>query len=60
MAEDKPKKDWRDATRVDGGEEYEARRLAKTAKISVAQARQLIEAHGLDRPTLEREAKKLA
>ncbi|MDW6020221.1 DUF3606 domain-containing protein [Mesorhizobium sp. BAC0120] len=59
MADDKTKKDRRDRDRVAADEDYELRYFAESTGISVDQARQLIQKHGNDRATLEREAKRL-
>lgn len=48
-----------DRSLVAGGERYEVQHLAERTGISTAEARELIEKHGNDRETLEREAMKL-
>ncbi len=59
MADDKSKRDIRDRDRVSGDEEYEVGYLASKFGLSIPQVRELIEMHGNDRETLEREAKAL-
>lgn len=60
MADNKNVQDGRDRSRVAGGEAYEVEYFAQKAGITMAQARELIDKHGNDRETLEREASKLA
>jgi transposase-like protein len=59
MADDKTKTGRQDRSRVAAEQDYEVRDLAEKFDISPAQARRLIERHGNDRGTLEREARKL-
>ncbi len=59
MADDKSKTDKQDRDRVAGGQDYEARYLAKDTGISVEEARELIKRYDNDRETLQREARKL-
>lgn len=58
MSDDKTKRDFQDRDRV-SAEEYEVRYFAKQHRITPDQVRELIGAHGNDRKTLEREARKL-
>lgn len=60
MADDPNKRGYRDRTRVAGDEDYEVQYFAETNGITPDQVRELIRAHGNDRATLEREAKRLA
>lgn len=60
MADNKDKQDGRDRSRVAGDEPYEVEYFAQKTGITMAQARELIDKHGNDRETLEREAAKLA
>jgi hypothetical protein len=48
-----------DRDRVAGGQEYEVEYFARKHGISAEQARQLIQQHGNNRETLDREAEKL-
>jgi hypothetical protein len=48
-----------DKSRVAGGERYEIQYLADKHGISPEQARELVDKHGNDRETLDREAMKL-
>ncbi|RUW90766.1 DUF3606 domain-containing protein [Mesorhizobium sp. M7A.F.Ca.US.010.02.1.1] len=59
MADDKSKRDFRDRDRVSGDEEYEVGYLASRFQLTIPEVRELIEKHGHDRETLEREAKAL-
>ncbi|TIQ37143.1 MAG: DUF3606 domain-containing protein [Mesorhizobium sp.] len=59
MADDKTKRDFRDRDRVSADEDYEVRDFANKVGLTVRQVRDLIEQHGNDRKTLEREAEKL-
>jgi hypothetical protein len=59
MADDKTKRDFRDRDHVSAEEEYEVRYFAKQHRITPDEVRELIRAHGNDRKTLEREARKL-
>ncbi|TGS47521.1 MULTISPECIES: DUF3606 domain-containing protein [unclassified Mesorhizobium] len=59
MADDKSKKDFRERDRVSSSEDYEVEYFAQKTGITPQQVRQLIEKHGNDRATLEREAKNL-
>jgi hypothetical protein len=60
VADDKSKIDGRDRSRVAGDEPYEVEYFARKTGITMAQARELIDKHGNNRETLEREAAKLA
>ena len=60
MADDKTKQDGRDRSRVAGDEAYEVQHFAERHGISREKARELIERHGNDRATLDREASKIA
>ncbi|WP_318011836.1 MULTISPECIES: DUF3606 domain-containing protein [unclassified Mesorhizobium] len=57
MADDKRKRDSRDRNRVSVEEDYEVRYLSGSPGITAQQVRDLIEQHGNDAETLEREAK---
>ncbi len=59
MADDKTKQDGRDRSRVAGEEGYEVAYLSEKHGISREKARKLIERHGNDRSTLDREASKV-
>jgi Protein of unknown function (DUF3606) len=59
MADDKSKTDYRDRSRVAGGEDYEVRHFAEEAGISLEQARTLIKRHGNDREMLHELAESL-
>ncbi|UCI10545.1 DUF3606 domain-containing protein [Mesorhizobium sp. B1-1-8] len=59
MADNKSKRDFRDRDRVSGDEDYEVRYFAKQHRITPEQVRELIDTHGANRKTLEREARKL-
>jgi hypothetical protein len=59
MADDKSKTDYRDRSRVAGGEDYEAQYFAQEAGISLDQARTLIKRHGNDREVLHQMAESL-
>ena len=59
MADDKSNVGEPDRSRVSGGEPYEVSYFAQKHGISTEQARELIEKHGNDRETLDREAQKL-
>jgi hypothetical protein len=48
-----------DTSRVAGGEDYEVAYFARRHGITLEQARGLIDKHGNDRDTLDREAEKL-
>lgn len=56
MADDKSKRDFRDRDRVSADEAYEVEYFARKAGITTQQAKELIQKHGNDRATLEREA----
>jgi hypothetical protein len=60
MAEDRRTKDSWDLNVVVTDEGYEVEYLAETIGISRTQAIALIGKHGIDRPTLVREARRLA
>jgi hypothetical protein len=59
MTDDRTKKDKRDRNRVAADEGYEVEYLVEKTGITRSQALGLIQAHGNDRATLMREAKKL-
>ena len=59
MADDKSNVGEPDRGRVAGDEPYEVSYFAQKHGISAEQARELIERHGNDRDTLDREAGKL-
>ncbi|MBA2934555.1 DUF3606 domain-containing protein [Sphingomonas sp. CGMCC 1.13654] len=59
MSDDKTNRGEGDRSRVAGGEDYEVEYFARKHGISVEQARKLIDTHGNDRETLDREAEKL-
>ncbi len=59
MADDKNNRGRPDRSRVSGSEDYEVQYFAKENGITAEQTRALIKAHGNDRETLTREAKKL-
>lgn len=59
MADDKSNVGQPDRSRVSGSEPYEVSYFAGKHGISAEQARQLIDRHGNDRETLDREAGKL-
>ncbi|HEY0013024.1 MAG TPA: DUF3606 domain-containing protein [Allosphingosinicella sp.] len=59
MADDKTNRGEPDRSRVSGSEGYEVSYFAGKHGITAEQARQLIEKHGNDRETLDREAEKL-
>ena len=59
MADDKSNVGEPDRSRVSGSEAYEVSYFAQKHGISAEQARELIERHGNDRETLDREAEKL-
>ena len=59
MADDKNNRGEPDRSRVSGSEGYEVSYFAGKHDITADQARQLIEKHGNDRETLDREAEKL-
>jgi len=59
MADDKTKVGEADRSRVSGSEEYEVDHFARRHGISADQARLLIDRHGNDRETLDREAARL-
>jgi hypothetical protein len=59
MADDKNNRGEPDRSRVSGSEEYEVRYFAEKHGISIEQAQGLIERHGNDRETLDREAQRL-
>lgn len=59
MADDKSKRGGRDRDRVSADEDYEVRHFANKVGLTVQQVRDLIEQHGNDRKTLEREADKM-
>jgi hypothetical protein len=59
MADDKSKKDKRDRNQVAADEGYEVEYLVEKTGITRSQALGLIQAHGNDRETLIREARKL-
>lgn len=59
MADDKNNVGEPDRSRVSGSEPYEVAYFAQKHGISSEQARELIERHGNDRETLDREAQKL-
>ena len=59
MVDDKSNVGEPDRSRVSGSEPYEVSYFAQKHSISSEQARQLIEKHGNDRETLDREAEKL-
>ncbi|TPI58645.1 DUF3606 domain-containing protein [Mesorhizobium sp. B3-1-7] len=60
MADDKTNRDFRDRDRVSGDEDYEVAYFARKFQLTIPEARELIQKHGNDRETLEREAKALA
>jgi hypothetical protein len=59
MADDKRNVGEPDRSRVSGSEDYEVSYFAQKHGISAEQARELIERHGNNRETLDREAEKL-
>jgi hypothetical protein len=59
MADDKSNVGEPDRSRVSGSEPYEVSYFAQKHGISSEQARDLIDRHGNDRETLDREAQKL-
>jgi hypothetical protein len=59
MSDDKSNVGEPDRSRVSGSEAYEVSHFAGRHGISPDQARELIEEHGNDRQTLDREAAKL-
>ena len=59
MADDKNNRGEPDRSRVSGSEPYEVSYFASKHGLSAEQARELIEKHGNDRETLDREAEKL-
>ncbi len=59
MADDKSKTDNRDRLKVAVGEDYEVAYLAKEAKITPDQARELIKRYGNNREKLMEHAKNL-
>jgi hypothetical protein len=59
MADNKDHIGEPDRSRVSGAEDYEVRHFAEAIGLDVEKVRKLIERHGNDRATLEREARKL-
>jgi hypothetical protein len=59
MADNKDHIGEPERSRVAGSEEYEIRHFAEAIGLDVEKVRKLIERHGADRATLEREARKL-
>ena len=59
MADNKDHIGEPDRSRVSGSEEYEVRHFAEAIGLDVEKVRKLIQRHGEDRATLEREARKL-
>ena len=59
MADDKSNVGEPDRSRVSGSEPYEVSYFAQKHGLSAEQARELIQKHGNDRETLDREAEKL-
>jgi hypothetical protein len=59
VADDKNNRGEPDRSRVSGSEDYEVSYFASKHGISAEEARKLIERHGNDRETLDREAQKL-
>jgi len=59
MTDDKNNTGYQDRTQVSGDQEYEVGYFASKFGLSIPQVRELIEKHGNDRATLEREAKQL-
>lgn len=59
MVDNKHHSDEPDRNRVSGSEAYQIRYFAKAVGLDVEQVRKLIQRHGEDRQTLEREARKL-
>ena len=59
MADDKNNRGEPDRSRVSGSEPYEVSYFASKNGITAEQARELIDRHGNDRETLDREAQKL-
>jgi len=57
MTDDKSKRDFRDRDRVSADEDYEVEHFAQKVGLTAQQVRELIDKHGNDRETLEREAK---
>lgn len=57
MTDDKTKRDFHDRDRVSGDEEYEVGHLASKFGLTIPEVRDLLEKHGNERETLEREAK---
>ena len=59
MADNKDHAGEPNRSRVSGSEEYEVRHFAEAIGLDVEKVRILIQRHGMDRETLEREARKL-
>jgi hypothetical protein len=59
MADDKNNVGEPDRSRVSGSEPYEVSYFAQKHALSTEQARELIDKHGNDRETLDREAEKM-
>jgi len=59
MSDDPNKKGYQDRSRVAADQDHEVQYFAQANRISPEQVRELIEKHGNDRATLEREASKL-
>ena len=59
MTDDKYNIGYQDRAQVSGDQEYEVGYFASKFGLSIPQVRELIEKHGNDRATLEREAKQL-
>lgn len=59
MPDDKQDRGSRDRARVAGDEEYEVSYFAAKHGISAQEAQRLIDQHGNDRQTLDREAERL-
>ena len=59
MSDDKSKTDFRDRSRVAGGEDYEIDYLVKQAGITHEQARELVKRYGNNRETLMKHARNL-
>ena len=59
MADNKDHTGEPNRSRVSGSEEYEVRHFAEAIGLDVEKVRKLIQKHGADRGTLEREARKL-
>ncbi|TPI63482.1 DUF3606 domain-containing protein [Mesorhizobium sp. B3-1-3] len=59
MADDKSKRDFRGRDRVSAEEDYEIEHFAQKVGLTSQQLRELIQKHGNQRETVEREAKAL-